>query len=229
MTSAKDSRLALLKNCDFFSSLKEEELKRILSVSSSFVAEAGREIFQESESCQGLHFLVTGRVKLSKVSVEGKEQVLRDVPPGQAFGGAAFFSRQGRFPATAVALERCSILLVPKPPLMALLLERPRMTLAMLDTIATHQMEMMNLAQGLSLERVEVRLAKHLLLLARAAGGPKPGQVLDLGCNQSELAARLGTVREVVSRSLRSLKGQGAIALKGRQVTLLDLKALQAI
>jgi CRP-like cAMP-binding protein len=217
----------LLKQCDLFAGLTALQLEGVAKVAQKRLVKSGSEVFREGEPCRMLYFVAQGRVKLSKVSLGGKEQILRLVPAGQAFGGAPIFARQGSYPATAVAMEDCQMVQVTKPGLLGLIQRQPGIAVALLETIASHQMEMMKLVQGLSLERVELRLARLILEAAHAQKGPYQGQVLVLAPTQNELAARLGTVREVLWRELKHLQASGVLEFKGRRVVLKDTHALE--
>jgi CRP/FNR family transcriptional regulator len=128
-----------------------------------------------------------------------------------------------------VALESSCVLSVPKSRFVAMLLAKPELFLKVLAFMSLHVQEMMRLVESVSLDKVPRRLAQALLKTAKTQGGPRRGQVVRLGRSQTALAAELGTVREVVSRSLRQMREGGIILLEGQQVTLLEPAALEKI
>jgi CRP/FNR family transcriptional regulator len=170
-----------------------------------------------------------GSVKVHKVSPGGKEQVLRQFKPSQVFGVQPVFVQGGRYPAGAVALEPSQVLRVPKAGLIRLLKAEPDLMLKALGQVSSQLQYMVHLAESMSLASVPQRLAEKLLALARAAGGPRAGQVLELDNSQSQLAAELGTVREVLGRALHKLRKQGVLDVQGRRITVLDPERLQAL
>lgn len=215
-----------LAGCEFFGDFDEASRSELLGASSLRRLAAGAALFREGEACRALHLLLDGEVKMHKLSAEGKEQVVRRLKPGQIFGAAPLFTPDGAFPATAVALRRSLVLSVPKAELVRFLDREPRRYLRVLSFVSQHLEQMMRLAETVSLDRVPKRLADRLLELARAQGGPKPGQALRLEHSRSELAAELGTVREVLGRALARLQKQGVLKVEGRRVVLLRPEAL---
>lgn len=218
---------AELARCEFFSEFTEAGRKKVLSFSSLRKLDSGETLFEEGQPCQALHLLLSGEVKMNKVSTEGKEQVVKHLRPGQIFGAAPLFTPQGVFPATAVALQPSLILSVPKGELIRYLKAQPEMFLKVLAFVSQHLQDMMRLAETVSLETVPKRVAVHLLTLAKREGGPKPGQHLRLGQSQAALAAELGTVREVVGRALVQFEKAGALKKQGRELVLKDVEGLR--
>jgi CRP-like cAMP-binding protein len=220
---------AQLARCEFFSEFSDANRKKILAFSRAQRLDTGQVLFEAGQPCKALHLLLDGEVKMNKVSAEGKEQVIRHLRPGQIFGAAPLFTPQGVFPATAVALQPSLILSVPKGELIRFLKAEPDLFLKVLAFVSSHLQEMMKLAERVSLDSVPKRVADHLLKLAREQGGPRSGQVVDLRMTQAELAAELGSVREVVGRVLHSLQQQGHIELQRGKVVLIKPESLSSL
>ncbi|MGH7441257.1 MAG: Crp/Fnr family transcriptional regulator [bacterium] len=218
-----------LCECEFFSEFSGPARREILALSSTRTLSAGEILFEEGQACRALHLLLDGEVKMNKLSAEGKEQIIRRLHPGQIFGAAPLFTAQGTYPATAIALRASSVLYVPKAALIGFLKKEPDRFLRVLAFVSQHLQDMMRLAEAASLDKVPKRLADHLLALSREQGGPRVGQHLRLEQSQSELAADLGTVREVIGRALRGLQKRGLILMSGRGVVLKDPDALGRI
>ncbi len=218
-----------LAGCELFGEFDEAGREELLAGSSLRRLASGERLFVEGEPCAALHLLLDGEVKMHKLSAQGKEQVVRRLKPGQIFGAAPLFTPGGTFPATAVALAPSRVLSVPKARLLAFLERRPGRFLRVLSFVSQHLEQMMRLAERVSLESVPRRLAGRLLELGREQGGPKPGQVVRLGRSQSELAADLGTVREVLGRTLRRFRERGLLRMSGRNVVLLDPEGLASV
>jgi CRP/FNR family transcriptional regulator len=216
-----------LASCELLGEFPSEARRELLTFSEPKSLAAGRRLFVEGEPCQALHLLLEGAVKMNKVSPEGKEQVVRLLRPGQIFGAAPLFTPEGVYPATAVALRPSRVLVVPKHPLIRLLKREPELMLKVLGYVSQHLQQMMHLAESVSLQSVPVRVAELLLREAARQGGPRVGQRLELGRSQTELAAELGTVREVLGRILQRWRKAGILELERGGIRLLNPEALR--
>lgn len=215
-----------LSKCELFGEFTAQARKSILEFSELRRLVAGQELFGEGEPCGALHLLLEGAVKMHKISPDGKEQVIRQLKPGQVFGAAPLFTPESTYPVTALALRASSVLVVPKDPFIRYLKHEPDMLLKVLAHVSQHLQQMMHLAETVSLDKVPKRVAAFLLKEAERTGGPRKGQVLDLARSQSEWAAELGTVREVLGRVLQRWKKDGLLKVEQRRIVLLDPAAL---
>lgn len=220
--------VARLADCELFGEFTAAGRRDVLAFSELRRLSAGQQLFAEGEPCQALHLLLDGAVKMNKVSPDGKEQVIRQLKPGQIFGAAPLFTPAGSYPATAVALRSSEVLAVPKAPLIRFLKAQPELMLKVLSHVSQHLQQMMRLAESVSLERVPTRVACFLLQEAVRQGGPKAGQRVAVGRSQAELAAELGTVREVLGRVLQRWRKAGVITVDRGGITLADLDTLRA-
>jgi CRP/FNR family transcriptional regulator len=189
-------------------------------------------LFAEGEPCRGLHVLVEGRVELRQVSPRGREQVLHTEGPGATLGEAPLFDREG-YVASAVAVAPTRALFVPKAEVIALFRRHPAVALSLLETMARRVRRFADLAGSLTFRPVPERLAQYIASAAGAAsapGRPVPaGLTVDLALTQEQLAARLGTVRELVSRAFAQLEGSGVIARARSRVVIRDPQRLAAL
>jgi CRP/FNR family transcriptional regulator len=184
---------------------------------------AGEVVFLEGEASPGLYYLQFGWLKAVKSSPEGREQVLRFIGPGETFNEiGAFASRPN--PATAIALEAAGVWLLRREALMRLLRNQPDLAQRVIENIAGRVVDLVNLVADLSLRPVTGRLAR--LLLDEASG-----DVLHRPRwhTQAELAARLGTVPDVVQRALRGLESEGAIEVQKHEIRIRDRVALEKL
>lgn len=176
----------------------------------------GEVVFMEGEPAEGLYVLESGWVRAVKTSGQGREQVLQFVGPGEAFNTVAIFT-SGLSPATAVALEPSTAWVVPRDTILRLLRERPEFAERVLGNMAERMLHLVSLVADLSLRTVSERLAD--LILAQAEGGvlnrPKWFTV-------AELAARLGTVPDVVQRVLGKFQSDGLVDVSRREIRVLD-------
>lgn len=182
--------------------------------------ESGQVVVREGEAVPGLFYLQYGWVKVVKTSPSGREQVLRFLEPGETFNATGVFSDEAN-PATAVALERAGIWLIRRATLLDLLQKRPEFARYIVAQMAERIHHLVSLVTDLSLRPVTGRLARLLLEAAREDVLHRPRWY-----TQAELASRLGTVPDVIQRSLRSLESDGIIVVERQQIRILDRAAL---
>jgi CRP/FNR family transcriptional regulator len=129
----------------------------------------------------------------------------------------------GGYLASAVAVTPARLLMLPRAALLALCQQRPAVALALLQALARRVRHVATLAADLAFREVTERVARYLDAMARADGRRLvPGATFELALTQEQLAARLGTVRELVARALAQLRKRRVIAQHGRRVTILD-------
>lgn len=180
----------------------------------------GALIFVEGEHAAGLHLVASGAVRVFKAVEDGREQVLHHVLPGQSFNDVAAFDG-GPSPASAQAIEPTTVLLVPRDTLLDLMRAHPEIAVAALQALSVRLRQLSHLVEDLSRRHIVARVA-GFLLRPRVATGDLP--------TRQELAAMVGTVREVATRALRHLERAGAIRLgPGRRVAILDRRRLQRL
>ena len=134
----------------------------------------GERIFSEGDEGTGFYVVVTGRVKIFKVSAEGKEQILHLFGPGESFGEVSVFTGQG-FPADAVAAAQTTLLFFPRTAFIALIRKDPALALNMLAQLSRRLRQFAGLIEDLSLKEVPERLAKYLLYLSGRDGDGRGG------------------------------------------------------
>lgn len=181
---------------------------------------AGGVVFLEGDLNAGLYLLNRGWIKVVKLSVDGREQVLRYFGPGEPFNEIGIFLARPN-PATAIALEPCGLWLLRRDLLHPVLVAHPDVMLRVMTNMADRIAYLAGLVADLSLHTVEVRLARLLLDEAEAGTLVRPPWL-----TQAELAARLGTVPDVLSRALRSLADAGLVRVDRRQIAVLDRSGL---
>lgn len=183
----------------------------------------GEVVFMEGEPAEGLYLLESGWVRAVKMSEHGREQVLQFVGPGEPFNTVAIFTK-GLNPATAVALEPSTAWVVPRSAILHLLRERPEFAERVLENVAERLLHLVSLVADLSLRTVSERVAD--LILAQAEDGvlnrPKWFTI-------AELAARLGTVPDVVQRVIGKLQSDGLVDVSRREIRVLDETRLRQL
>lgn len=182
-------------------------------------------IFTEGEEATGLYVLCAGRIKIYKLSSDGKEQILHIFGPGEPFGEVAVFAG-GQFPAYAEALESSETLFFPRKKFVELITKDPSLAMNMLSMLSKRLRYFTQLVENLSLKEVPQRLAAYLLVLDNIKN---KHDIVELDIAKGQLASLLGTIPETLSRILNKMSGQGYIAVEGRKIRLLDRKSLESI
>lgn len=210
-----------LQTLPYFAGLDEETLQHLASLATWHEYAPGGIIFLEGDANTGLYAMYSGWAKVVKLSLDGREQVLRYFGPGDVFNEIGIFLARPN-PATAIALEHSELWQLRREVLNPILASHPAILLHIMANMADRITYLAGLVADLSLHTVEVRLAR--LLLDEATAGAVPRQPWQ---TQAELAARLGTVPEVLSRVLRSLADAGLVRVERRQIVILDRQGLE--
>jgi CRP/FNR family transcriptional regulator len=219
-------KIAALKRTTMFDGLDEPELRALAGRAVEHRLARGEILFVAGDEARGLYVVVEGAVRAYRESLEGREQVIHVERAGATIAEVPVFD-EGSYPSTAAAEEETTVLFIDKRDVRRLCLEHPQIALAALKQLAGRLRMCAELVEALSLREVDHRLAR--LLLAEAAHGPKEGSqvVFELRLTNPQIAARIGTVREVVSRALGRLQSNGLIRVDGRRVYVLDEAALK--
>jgi CRP-like cAMP-binding protein len=183
---------------------------------------AGELLFLEGEPTAGLFMIETGAVKVSRVSRDGREQILQLAPRGTTFNEVSVLDG-GPNPATAIAHTDTVAWCITRAELRHLTDTYPELAWALIESIARRARHLVSLVEDLSMRSVRGRLARLILELADEYGDSEIPRVL----TQEEMASRLGTVREVVGRALRGLAADQIIDFDRQSITVLDRERLQ--
>jgi CRP/FNR family transcriptional regulator len=228
MADTKIDRAAALKKVSLFADLSEKELSFLAERAVPHHLEGGEWIFSEGEPCEGLYVIESGAVRIFKTSASGREQVLTIERAGQSVAELPVFDG-GDYPASAVAVTDTTVLFVGKKDFQALCLQHPEVALKVLKVVGARLRWLVAIIEELSFTTVRHRLAALLLRLAkRARKQTVRGIEFTITASNQELAAQIGTVRELVSRNLSRFQAEGIIKLEGKTVIVPDLGALQA-
>jgi CRP/FNR family transcriptional regulator len=212
-----------------FATLPDDDLRRVadLAVSRRFAKKEA--VFREGDRADGFFIVASGKVKVFKLSGEGKEQILHVLETGQTFAEAVIFEGGG-YPAHAETLNDAELLFLPKRPFVDLLERHPKVAIRMLASLSRWVKRMTDLAESLSLKDVETRLVFYLSEELKARGIPaKDGAELELAIGKNVLASRLGTVPETFSRTLKKLQVDGLIDVRGKRIRILSAGRLFSI
>jgi CRP/FNR family transcriptional regulator len=218
-----------LRRCPLFSGLKEEDLKRIRAIAlPKHVAKKGI-LFSEGEEARGFYVILTGRIKLFKISPGGKELILHVVSAPDAFAEASLFL-EGKYPAFAQALSDSQLLFFPGREFIQLIERNPRLSINMIVSLSTFLKRLAVLIEELSLKEVSSRIAKYVMdLSTRGAKDGKSLREVELDLSKTQLALKLGTISETLSRTLSKMKAKQIIDVQKNKIVILNREALEVV
>jgi CRP/FNR family transcriptional regulator len=219
--------VAILKKVAIFSGLTEQEFSFLTTHVVQRKFSAGELIFGEAEPCTGLYVIESGNVRIFKSSAGGREQVLSIDGPGSSIAELPVFDG-GNYPASAQAVNDCTLLFFSKKDFQTLCLQHPEVALKVLRVVGARLRRLVGIIEELSFTTVRQRLVAMLVRLAKSSGQKESGSIMiTLPANNNELAAQIGTVRELVSRNLSRLQSENLIQMDGRTITIADLQKLE--
>jgi CRP/FNR family transcriptional regulator len=224
MTEVTSVTLAALRTIPYLQVVPLSELRPLAGQCRVRTTVRGGVIFIEGAPAEGLVVILEGRVKLTRVSARGREQVLHTEGPGATLGEVPVFDGGG-YVASAVSLVPARVVVVPRAALLDLCRRRPEVALGVVTVLARRLRHFAELIEDLALRDVTARVARHLADEMRRAGGAD----VVLAETRDDIAARLGTVRELVSRALSRLRSEGVVSLQGRRVRVLDPRRLAGL
>lgn len=206
-----------------FSGLSETELDKVIAITVPRLYEKGESIFFEGDEGIGFYMVQEGRVKIFKMSMDGKEQILHVFGPGEPFGEVPVFHGQP-FPANAMALVRTKLLFFPRREFVELVTGNPSLALNMLAMLSLRLRRFANQIESLSLKEVPGRLAGYLIYLSEEQNSPDR---VTLDIPKGQLASLLGTIPETLSRIFARMTDEGLIRVEGRTIYLDDMEGLR--
>jgi CRP/FNR family transcriptional regulator len=221
-------KIAALKRTAMFGELSEADLRALAERASERRLARGEILFFEGDESSGLYVIVEGSLRAFRESLEGREQVIHVETAGATIAEVPVFD-DGLYPSTVAGEEDSLLLFINKRDVRRLCLDHPQIALAALKVLATRVRRTAALVEQLSLFEVDQRLARLLLSEARLRGTRAGATVtVELILTNQQIAARIGSVREVVSRALNRLQQNGLISVEGRRITIPDEAVLQS-
>jgi CRP-like cAMP-binding protein len=208
-----------------FEGLFESAIDLLASIASRKEYRKGEVIFYEGEYSEGFFVVISGRVKVTKLSRKGREQILYVLDSGEPFGQLALYNGDA-FPATAQALEKSVCLFFPRNAFLKLVSEIPSLPLSMLSFLARRHHELASQLANIALKDVPERLAGYLLYLSKEQGNV---ETVLLPISKEQLSYLLGMSPETLSRVLSKMVGDGLISMEAKVVKLLDVARLKAL
>ena len=216
-----------LPTVPYLAELSQKDIKELAVAAQFLPLRKGELLFQEGAACKGLHVIVAGRMKVFKLSANGREQVLHAERDGALGEGPLLDGNP--YPASAEAMEISVILFLPRDTVFAWCRRQPDIALGMARVLARRVRRFATLAEELALRGVEDCLAGYLVCRAEESGRPlRDGMEILLTESNQDIVDQIGTVREVVSRSLGTLRREGLISISGRRLIVSNINRLRA-
>jgi CRP/FNR family transcriptional regulator, dissimilatory nitrate respiration regulator len=216
--------VSFISNVSLFRGLPAGQVEKLSGIAETRVYKRGEAIFSEGDYANGFYILFLGRVKVFKLSREGKEQILHIIEPGEPFGEVAVFLGSP-FPAYAEALEESKAVFFHRTAFVDLIEKDPYLAMNMLAVLSQRLKYFTRLIEDLSLKEVPQRFAAYLLY----GNGESGRNYVQLNITKGQLASLLGTIPETLSRILGKMVSEGFIDVQGRKITVLDRAALDGI
>ena len=213
----------ILKAVSYFSDLDDAALKLVAQSTIRREYDVGQVVILEGEPCTGLYIVESGWLKTIKIGMDGREQVLQTLSAGDVFNAISVFTDAPN-QATVTTLETSQVWIVQREVLLGMMDEHPALARHVMKDLAGRVMHLVQMVEDLSLRSVEARLAR--LLMDQAEGELVQRK---RWATQAEMAARLGTVPDMVNRALRKLAEAGLIHVERHQIRILDKEGLRVI
>ena len=211
----------LLRQVRYFAKLSPEAIDALAAAANRLSYAPGKTVFLEGDPTAGLFVLEEGVVKISRVTVEGREHILHLVEPGDTFNHVSVMDG-GPNPATAAAYTAIVAWRIDRSDLQRIALRYPDVVWALVEDLAARARYLVGVVEDLSMRSVRGRLAR--LLLEEVEGTEQ--RTVPRMMTQEDMAARLGTVREMVGRTLRSMAASGLIEFDRHRIVILDPERL---
>jgi len=215
----------VIEEVSLFKGLPEKQLEEVRKIAVEKKFRKSERIFSEGDTGNGFYIVAEGRVKIYKVSTEGKEQILHILDSGEPFGEVPVFAGK-QFPAHAEAIANSRLFFFPRTAFIELIKRNPALALNMLGTLSIRLRQFTHQVENLSLKEVPGRLAAHLILLT---GNQENRESITLNISKGQLASLLGTIPETLSRIFTKMSTQKLIEVDGRMITIIDKEGLQQL
>jgi CRP/FNR family transcriptional regulator, nitrogen oxide reductase regulator len=212
--------IGYLQSNELFKGLDLHDLASVAQAGRLRRLRAGAYLFRHGEQATNLYILVAGQVKMTQITPEGHQVLLRVAGPGETLGVIAAVD-SARYPATAQAADDCRLLSWDNESILSLMLRFPQLAINALRIVSGRVQEFQDRYRELATERVERRIARALLRLAAQAGRKVPDGIrIDLPLTRQDLAEMTGTTRYTISRMLSEWEQQGIVEASRERVLI---------
>jgi CRP/FNR family transcriptional regulator, dissimilatory nitrate respiration regulator len=215
----------IIASVPLFRGLPHDQVDELSAISVARDVKNGEIIFTEGEDADGFYVVVTGKVKIYKMSLDGKEKILHIFDPPEPFGEVPVFTGM-KFPAYAQAILKSRLLFFPRDAFIRVVSDNPSLGLNMLGVLSARLRQFAAQIEYLSLKEVPARLASYLILLSEEHNGNTD---VTLPISKGQLASLLGTIPETLSRILSKMSNRQLIEVDGRRIRLVDPQGINAL
>ena len=217
-----------LKKIDLFKNLSDEELKELEHYVTTATYRKKEDIFTEGDAPEWFYIVLTGKIKVTKISHDGKEIILELISPYDIFGGVAVL-RNFPYPANTVAMEDSEILKISRKNLMRLVDRFPNLMFCIALQLGDRMKSSYDSLKNIALERVEARIAALLLKLGNKVGvETDAGLMIDMRLTKQDVADMVGTTVETSIRTFSKFKKEGLVTDSDGKIIIKDREGLMS-
>jgi CRP-like cAMP-binding protein len=218
--------IKILKKMDLFKNFSDDELKELEHYLATSVYRKKEDIFTEGDAPEWFYIVVSGKVKVTKISHDGKEIILEIISPYDIFGGVAVL-RNIPYPANAVAMEDSEILKISRKNLMRLVDRFPNLMFCIALQLGDRMKSSYDSLKNIALERVEARIAALLLKLGNKVGvETDAGLMIDMRLTKQDVADMVGTTVETSIRTFSKFRKEGLVIDADGKIIIKDREGL---
>ena len=216
-------------NLPLFSKLTTQQAKRIISISKIINYKKNDIIFIEGDQYKGFYILLSGTVKIYKISFEGKESILHLIKPNESFGEVPLFEG-GNYPVNAQVISDSELLFVPHKEFVQLIKKNPTICFNMLVGFSKKMRRLTQKVEELSTKEVTNRFARYLLEEIKKSGTENlPEPFVKITISKKNIASYIGTITDTLSRLQRKLQDERIIRVSGKSIFILDLDKVKTL
>ncbi len=210
----------LLRTVPLFSELNDQALASLERLAARRKYPKDTVVFFENEEGDSLFMILEGRIKVTILGDDGREIILTMLGAGDLFGEMALLDNEPRS-ATAIAVEESELLLLNRNDFQTAIIDNPAISTALVKVLSTRLRRANHQISTLALLDVYGRVARVIMDMAREEGRRlKDGRIAFRRATHQEIANRIGTTRETVTRMLKDLERQGLVKIEGREIVL---------
>ncbi len=216
-----NSKIWYLQRINLFKEIPADDMEELARVTRMELAKKKETIFLPGESSRQVYLLKTGRVKISRISEDGRELTLALLKPGEIFGELEILEGSAR-DTIAEAMEESQLCVIQKEQFLSLIRKRPELSFRLTKLIGLRLRRIESRVEDLVFRDVPSRLAHLLIQLSEEYGNPdQDGILLSIKITHQEMANLIGSIRETVSATLGEFKKEGLITFEGRKIIIL--------
>lgn len=221
--------MADINNISVFKDLDKEGIKELSALAREQNCIKRELIFSEGDQPDWFYAVDTGRVKITKLSQDGKEIILEIIKPGEMFGAVAAL-KGFPYPANAVAMEDSTLIKISRSPMLAFIEKAPGLMMSMAHSMGERLKDSHETAKNIALEKVASRIASLLIKLADQTGTKtENGMELGIKLTKQDIAEMVGSTVETSIRTMSSFKKQGYIKEEAGKIIIIDPSGLGSV